>query len=103
MSDLGQYDKSIKRIIGFETSFMWFNDLYSGKHVERTKTTCVDIELGNMWEFKCEINQRLSNYLTLDTVKLLTPYASMSVNMALYPSGPPPNAIPISSIITGST
>lgn len=36
-------------------------------------------------------------------VMLLTPYASMFLKIARYPSGPLPNANPISSIIIGST
>lgn len=46
---------------------------------------------------------RYYTYLTLVNVRLLTPYASTFLNVDLYASGPVPNDILISSIITGST
>lgn len=42
-------------------------------------------------------------YLILDTVMLLTPKASRFLKVALYPSGPFPRTMLISSITTGST
>ena len=41
-------------------------------------------------------------HLTPTMLMLLTPYASMSLNIALYPSGPLPRAMEISSIRMGS-
>lgn len=61
-----------------------------------------------LWWHSCELNRYMWNkmqytYLTLVNVRLLTPYASTFLNVDLYASGPVPNDILISSIITGST